>query len=190
MVFHPSKDCPLYNGFPSSRTRFSTLPNVLYCQSTVIHTLSYFIHPSFSLSSLPSCSFCFSFYDSLLRICSLSFSLGVQTIVTVFLQLPVAQLVQWCHVYSPPSFISIPAFRSTPSHLPILYFPLRTLKTRQILRTVHRAINIQTTTGKASHQQILTELLRGFPRFLQMSIRNLTILSAFVPYLRLSLLIL
>ena len=110
MVFHSPKDCPPYNGFSFTqrlstlqwffihpktihRTSFSTLPTVLYCQSTLIHTRYYFIHPSFSLSSLPSSSLCFSFYDSLRRIYSPSFSLRVQTIVTVFLQLLRTQLV-------------------------------------------------------------------------------------------------
>jgi len=86
MVFHSSKDCPLHYSFPPPRTMFI---HTSHCLLLSVHDYSHsvLLHPSFFVSSLPSCSLCISFDAFQRQIYCLSFSLRVQTIVTVFLQL-------------------------------------------------------------------------------------------------------
>ena len=84
--FISPKGCLPYRKCSSSKTKFLRMP--LLCQSMVCRTPPYSIHPSIISRVFPK--FVFSLVDTLgfsVSVYCLAFSLHVQTIITVFIQL-------------------------------------------------------------------------------------------------------
>ena len=177
-TFHSSKDCPLYNGF-SFIQRLST---VLWFSFTQNHVYPHFplsssvIPRLFTLRPTSSVFLCVfpSFVIPLLIILWFSAS---NLFPVILIMCPnrrnsfssvtsyIVGLMMSFRLSLP--FISLLIFYSTPFPLPLLYFLLRTLKTRQTLRTAHWALDIQTNYKKDIASANTDWAILWFPLFLK-----------------------